>query len=383
MRKTHTIEEMKEIAKERGGECLSEEYVNAYTKLKFKCKEGHEFFMKYQSIQWSKQWCSHCFYNKIKSTIEEMKEIARERGGECLSKEYVNAHTKLKWKCTKGHEWESTPNDIINKSWCPQCAIIKRANLHKLTIEQMKQLAITRGGICLSEEYVNAHTKLKWKCKEGHEWFSAPYSIKSRKSWCPDCAKCIKLTIEQMKQIAKEKGGECLSEEYINIATKLKWRCKERHEWAARPQDIKRGCWCPDCLNFNNEKYCRKIFEELFKVKFGKGRHKWLKYKKLPLELDGINNTIITPLGFGVAFEYNGEQHYKVVKYFNNKEFLSERKKYDKFKVKKCKEKGILLIVIPYTIKYNKIKDYILQELEKNGVLLTSVKLQKKLTDYQ
>ena len=36
--------------------------------------------------------------------IEKMREAARERGGECLSDDYVNANTKLKWRCAEGHE---------------------------------------------------------------------------------------------------------------------------------------------------------------------------------------------------------------------------------------------------------------------------------------
>ena len=39
----------------------------------------------------------------FKYTIQEMQEIADERGGECISTNYKNTKTKLKWKCAKGH----------------------------------------------------------------------------------------------------------------------------------------------------------------------------------------------------------------------------------------------------------------------------------------
>lgn len=62
-----------------------------------------------------------------KLTIEEMQRIARERGGECLSNEYVNYNTNLKWKCKKGHEWEATPSNIKHLSrWCSICAKNRR-----------------------------------------------------------------------------------------------------------------------------------------------------------------------------------------------------------------------------------------------------------------
>lgn len=50
-----------------------------------------------------------------------MIELARKRKGECLSTEYINAHTKLMWKCVHGHEWEAKPNNIHQGKWCPKC----------------------------------------------------------------------------------------------------------------------------------------------------------------------------------------------------------------------------------------------------------------------
>ena len=36
--------------------------------------------------------------------------------------EYVNAHTKIKCKCKiDGHEWEATPNSLLNNHGCPKC----------------------------------------------------------------------------------------------------------------------------------------------------------------------------------------------------------------------------------------------------------------------
>lgn len=45
-------------------------------------------------------------------SIETMKKIAEERGGWCLSDNYINQLTKLTWKCSEGHIWETTPKTI-------------------------------------------------------------------------------------------------------------------------------------------------------------------------------------------------------------------------------------------------------------------------------
>ncbi len=55
-------------------------------------------------------------------TIRDMQELARSRGGQCLSTKFVDIKTKLKWKCTFEHEWEATPRLLKAGHWCPECA---------------------------------------------------------------------------------------------------------------------------------------------------------------------------------------------------------------------------------------------------------------------
>jgi hypothetical protein len=175
--------------------------------------------------------------------LEEMRSIARERGGESLSAEYKNVNSKMRWRCSKGHEWLATPRDVIHShSWCPKCA-----GVAPLSLEDAREAASTRGGECLSTEYINNRTKMRWRCDKGHEWLASLGEIKSG-NWCAVCSRKAKLTIEEMQAIAKERGGECLSREYINLNTKLHWRCALGHEWWAVPDNVKhRSAWCPTC----------------------------------------------------------------------------------------------------------------------------------------
>ncbi|MBD3163575.1 hypothetical protein GF323_00045 [Candidatus Woesearchaeota archaeon] len=94
-----------------------------------------------------------------------MQEIAKQRGGQCLSKQYVNSKTKLKWQCTKGHIWKATPAKIKQGQWCPICNKPK-----KLTLSIFQKIAKEKGEKCLSTEYKNNITKLLFQCKEGHRW---------------------------------------------------------------------------------------------------------------------------------------------------------------------------------------------------------------------
>lgn len=57
-------------------------------------------------------------------TLEDMKNAARFRGGECLSEEMVagDLFTPLKWRCSCSNVFEMTPNAVLKGGhWCPEC----------------------------------------------------------------------------------------------------------------------------------------------------------------------------------------------------------------------------------------------------------------------
>ena len=51
----------------------------------------------------------------------------------------------------------------------------------------MNEIAKERGGKCLSTEYINSHDKLLWECEYGHTWWAKPYLVKNTNTWCPEC----------------------------------------------------------------------------------------------------------------------------------------------------------------------------------------------------
>lgn len=112
------------------------------------------------------------------------------------------------------------------------------------------------------------------------------------------------------------------------------------------------------------EDRCRDFLENLFDVPFRKCRPEFLRnpltHKKL--ELDGYNPSIPTNLGMGLAFEYNGPQHYFFTPKFHKcTEDFEDQLMRDKYKRQLCKEYGVLLITIPYNI--HDIEDYLLKKL--------------------
>jgi hypothetical protein len=114
------------------------------------------------------------------------------------------------------------------------------------------------------------------------------------------------------------------------------------------------------------ENKCRKILENIYKRPFPTKRPDFLKspMTKMNLELDCYNEEL------KLALEYNGPQHYKYIPHFHkNKRAFYAQVHRDDWKRKKCRELGITLIEIPYWVIDVDLRDYIIKELRKKGVL--------------
>jgi hypothetical protein len=296
----YTLQDAIALAEEKGGKCLSTEYNNTKSILDFCCKDNHIFKARFNSIRRG-TWCKQCA-NKSKYTIEDVVKVIEEKGGRCLSTEYINNRRNLKVCCETGHIFNIAFKNIISGNWCNKCFILSK----RFTIEEARKLAIENKGKCLSKKYLNTQQRLKFKCELGHLFTGTMSGIKSRNSWCPECSRC------------------------------------------------------------KTENTCKDVFEELFNLKFLKVRPKWLMgFKNKPLELDGYCDSL------NLAFEYNGGQHYKIVSVFNgNKDSLEYQQKKDALKVERCKEQGVKLIVIKpiENPTKQKVKLVILQLLQEENI---------------
>jgi len=360
---------MKEIASKRGGECLSIEYISKNIKLKWKCKEGHTWYATPDSVKNASRWCPVCG-GSMPLSLEEMQNIAKSRNGKCLSTKYINARISLTWECSEGHQWENTPQKIKAGQWCPYCA--EKAPLR---LVDLNELAKIKGGKCLSTDYVNSQTHLIWECTEGHQWKTTARTIKHG-AWCPYCANRAQKSFEELNNVAKQRGGRLISKEIKNNKFKLSWECKYLHLWDATPNAVLRGQWCPTCSDGLGERISREFFEQFFKLPFHKAHPSWLRSKSGSiLELDGYNKHL------GLAFEHQGMQHYKHLKRFHktNDDFENQLLR-DSEKKEMCIKNGIKLILIPevpFLTPIEKLKSFLAEELNKCGFLIDKVHLEK------
>jgi len=237
----HSYSFVKEQIENEGYKLLSEEYKNTHTKLKIQCNKGHVYDVTYGNIQQG-HGCAICAGNK-KHTYEFVKEFIEKKGYTLLSKTYKSNKDKLKVQCDKGHVYEIGYSQFQQGHGCAECNGKK-----KYSYEYVKEQIEKEGYTLLSKTYKNTHTKLKIQCDKGHV-YNVTYNSFKQGSRCAECSGNKKHTYEFIKDQIEKKGYTLLSEEYKNAHNKLKVQCDKGHVYGATYCHFKQGQRCPICAN--------------------------------------------------------------------------------------------------------------------------------------
>lgn len=383
MTRRDTIDDMRAIASERGGRCLSVTYINQRSPLKWECSAGHQWEACGGQIKGSRNkpgtWCPDCgrqrSARKRAQTRDDMVKLAATKGGTFASEDYLGAWVKHRWHCREypAHpEFAMKPGSVTQGSWCPKCA-----GNAKPTLDELQDLARSHSalGRCVSDLYVDGKTPLEWECGVvGHPSFWLPYvRVKHDSSWCKLCKKAkpnpTKYDTEMLAAFAESIGGALVSQEpFLHTKQKLSWRCADGHEFKRTLNSIIQcKSFCGVCARRagRREEYVRQLLVHMFGgANFGRARPPWLLNSRGNLmELDGYNRDL------GIAFEHNGVQHYEIDGYLvTHAKQLKQREDDDAAKVRLCAAHDVNLIVIPWNIPDSRIQDFITRELAKDSI---------------
>lgn len=211
----------------------------------------------------------------------------------------------FKWRCSKGHEWESSVyTRIRTKTTCPICRHVNTENDFeswcKNNGEYGKKLLSEWTGICLDDgkQYTPnkvAKASMKtflWKCSQGHAWDS---KVKNRTVERTNCIYCYKnncennvdtkidnshLNEDNLSIIKNDLVAWCNKNKYTgqkilqywtgvcedgkvylpdmvskSSTKKFQWKCEKGHIWEAKLHTmISIGPNCPICYKINNLK---------------------------------------------------------------------------------------------------------------------------------
>ena len=183
--------------------------------------------------------------NKTNATwIGRAHEAAAAKGGRCLSGDCANGKTVLEWECDQGHSWKANATSVINGGHWCKICGLKA---RAKGIEHARAVAKERGGECLSDECRNGKQKLKWKCEDGHTWEACRESVENAGTWCPVCKGLDRITNEDADKVAAANGGARIGEAR-NSRDPIEWKCSVcGHRWESSYSSAKQGHWCPEC----------------------------------------------------------------------------------------------------------------------------------------
>lgn len=210
-------------------------------------------------------------YDFIKSEFEK-------RNYELISTEYINAHTKMKYRCLKHPETiqEVKYNQLSLDRACRFCGKEKYANKRKKDVDLVRKEFIDKDFIPLfaNEDYKNDNSMLAYICnKHAHEVQYTKYHTLKKLHGCKYCynerrGKTLRLDYDFVKNIFFENGYKLLDTEYINNTTKMRAVCHIHSEevFEITYADIRSGSGCPRCGQEKRTKSLRKNVEYVREV---------------------------------------------------------------------------------------------------------------------
>jgi len=344
-------------------------YKNTLTKVKIRCKK-HGEFEQTPGHHLNGCGCPDCGGTKKSTTENFIKEAKKIHGDKYdYSKvKYKNTDTKVKIICKKHGEFIQIPSCHLIGQGCIDCGGTK-----KLTVEEFVNKARVVHGDKYDYSkivYKNIDTKVTAICRKHGEFNQIPFNHLVGKV----CLKCsIEIntknrtkTTEEFISKAKDIHGnkyDYSKVKYKNTNIKVKIICKKHGEFeqVASYHLSKHGC--PNCV-YKNQGKVKVLLSKHFKNwNIIPNKKVWQKYKDHNHKR--YCDFWIEKNGVKVIVEYDGEQHFKPIR-FNGMSLkraeasFKRQQKIDALDAQFCKENNIIL----HRIKYDEDREESIKKLQ-------------------
>lgn len=229
-------------------------------KMTWRCLEGHTWQAFPDTRTRNKpSGCPTCANRVLEVGFNDLAtthpELAAEAFGWDPTTLVGGSHKVVKWKCKKGHTWE-TPvlGRSSKKRGCPICSNLFVQEGYNDLASNYPEIALEADGWDPSKVVFGTDQKMPWKCNLGHEWTtSVKHRTGSNPTNCPVCSgrKLLKGFNDletTLPEVAREAFGWDPSLVSAGSHTKKLWKCQEGHTWEISPHGRKRGTvGCPTC----------------------------------------------------------------------------------------------------------------------------------------
>ena len=291
-----------------------------------------------------------CVKNNRLDILEEYNRAENELPASRISK---CTNKKVKWKCKKGHIWDSPPNNRTNPKklrGCPVCG-------HRRLVSGVNDFGTLFPEIAKEWDYEKNYPKTPadvfpgnnttwywWKCDKGHS-YKAKLNNKTslaNQTKCPYCSNNKVLPgYNDLETWCREKGFDVLIREYspdnphkmseilYGHDKKAKWICSVcGHHYSSNVYYRTKGIGCPECNKANQSSLPEQAFFYYIKEIFPDAKNGFKDLFSNTMELD-----IYIP-SINVGIEYDG------IAWHNPQKVRDREKK--KYQI--CKGNGIKLI---------------------------------------
>jgi hypothetical protein len=267
--------------------------------------------------------------------------------------EYLNSNSKVTINCSIHGNFEQRASAHIGnqKQGCPKCNInTRQTGLSEFLIRAI-EIHGDKYDYSLVTEYKPNREHVEVICKNhGSFNISINHHI-NRYQGCPKCKSLDDSDFIAKSNFVHLNKYDYTQVNYVNNKTKVNIICPTHGLFSQRPSDHMSGNGCPTCNESKGEREIRKclvdnninfISQHTFNDCVGKD-------KKLPFDF-------YLP-EYNTCLEFNGIQHYELVKHFGGEKKLIRQQKTDKIKKEYCLKNNIPLIIIKYN---EKIKETLL-----------------------
>lgn len=286
-----------------------------------------------------------------KYDYETVKNMFNEKGYILLEKSYKNPKTKMKIKDENGYKYSQT---LTNLQKGRHFNRFNKFNPYTIENIQLWLDKNAKGYKIVSNKYLQTHSKLEFKCNEGH-LFQMAFADLQQGQRCSKC-KYIKngnrcrSTFRDVNAYVESIGYTLISKAYVNNMQKMDIKCNKCHVFKMSLNKLKRGQRCPYCNGSGGEKIISKYLDEnniAYKKEYSFNDLRDKNYLRFDFAIF-VNEELYC------LIEFDGEQHFKPKNWGGcNKEEAIEKfedlKYKDKLKDEYCKENNIKLYRVHYT----------------------------------
>ena len=245
-----------ELAKEADGWDPSEFTSGSGKKLLWKCSFGHNWESSVAN-RTKGSGCGVCANYIIVPGVNDLAtqypELAIQADGWDPTKVGAGSHKRLRWKCERGHTWETNPKHRVNGTGCPVCDGQKIVMGVNDLLTTNPEIAAQAFGWDPSKILARHHQKYSWKCSFGHVW-EATVTARKRGSGCLVCTgKQISVPHNSLPvefpEIARQAYGWDPETVMAKSGKRREWKCALDHIWSSSVSNRTSGAGCPYCSN--------------------------------------------------------------------------------------------------------------------------------------